>query len=63
MSIEEYRATFERLSKIVGPEAARNIVDQIDDERTAAKAAEERKLAEVERIRAIIRQELDRNAT
>jgi hypothetical protein len=58
MELSEHRATFERLSKIVGPEAARNIVDQIDAERTAAKADEERQLAEENRIRAIIRQEL-----
>lgn len=51
MSIEEYRATFDRLSKTLGATAARQIVDELDDERTAAKA-------ETDRIRAIIRQEL-----
>lgn len=51
MEPHEYTATFNRLSKIVGATAARQIVDEMDEEQTAAKA-------ETERIRAIIREEL-----
>jgi hypothetical protein len=51
MDYNEYTATFERLSKTLGATAARQIVDEIGDEQTAAKAEEER-------IRAIVRQEL-----
>ncbi|RNL52743.1 hypothetical protein [Arthrobacter oryzae] len=58
MELSEYRATFERLSKIVGPQLARNIVDQIDEERTKAKRKEAKQLAKAEQIRAMIRQEL-----
>jgi hypothetical protein len=51
MELHEYTETFNRLSKIVGATTARQIVDELDDERTAEKA-------EQERIRAIVRQEL-----
>ncbi len=51
MELHEYTETFNRLSKIVGATMARQIVDELDDERTAEKA-------EQERIRAIVRQEL-----
>lgn len=51
MEHNEYTATFDRLAKIVGRTAARQIVDEMDDEQTAAKAEEER-------IRSIVRQEL-----
>lgn len=51
MEHNEYTATFERLSKTLGATAARQIVDEMDDEQAAAKAEEDR-------IRAIVRQEL-----
>ncbi|MGN8131509.1 hypothetical protein [Paenarthrobacter sp. 22069] len=51
MEPNEYTETFERLSIIVGRTIARQIVDEMDDERTAAKAQEER-------IRSIVRHEL-----
>ncbi|WP_175417286.1 hypothetical protein [Arthrobacter sp. 24S4-2] len=51
MEPHEYTETFNRLSKTLGSTIARQITDELDDERTAAKAEEDR-------IRAIIRQEL-----
>lgn len=51
MEPQEYLDTYNRLSKIGGRTAARQIVDELDDERTAEKA-------EQERIRASVRQEL-----
>lgn len=51
MEPEEYNETYTRLKKVLGATAARQIVDELDDERTAEKA-------EQERIRTIVRQEL-----
>jgi len=51
MDPELYAETFTRLSKTLGKTIARQIVDEMDDERTTAKAEENR-------IRTIIRQEL-----
>lgn len=53
MEPNEYLETFDRLSKTLGATAARQIVDEMDEEQTAAKA-------ETERIRAIIREELNK---
>lgn len=58
MELSEYIATFDRLSKIVGSQAARNIVDQMDEERTKAAKKEAKRLAKEERTRELIRQEL-----
>lgn len=38
MEPQEYTATFNRLSKTLGATVARQIVDELDEERTAAKA-------------------------
>lgn len=54
MEPELYAETFIRLAKIVGKTIARQMVDEMDAEQTAAKT-------ETERIRAIIRQELGRD--
>jgi hypothetical protein len=58
MSNEEYMATFTRLSKFMGAECARQMVDEMDADRIRANKKEAKRLAEVERIRAIIREEM-----
>lgn len=58
MDITEYTETFNRLSKILGPTTARQLVDEMDADRIKANKKEAKALAETERIRAIVRQEL-----
>jgi hypothetical protein len=60
MSIEEYRSTYDRLRNTFGPTIARQIVDGLDADRIKANKKEAKRLAEVERIRQLIREELSK---
>ena len=58
MDITEYRETYNRFRLILGPTAARQLVDEMDADRIKANKKEAKALAEENRIRAIVRQEL-----